>query len=501
MPNRKGPIMTRFPVIAMLLGVLWISTSSLTAIAQVPSGAGSHPIAIVGGTLIDVLNFGHGASDITDSTIIVRNGRIESVGDTRTVKIPAKATVINAAGTYVIPGLIDGFGSMRTEGFAEAYLYEGVTTVFTQLSPQGQDGEVGLYSSAVGAVVQMPDVLRGEMIGGYAADGTASDQHPWTSRRLNDRRLTEAEILRRVDQIVADGARGILVGFDMWPDQLDVVVREAHVHNLIVMGEMAFTTYPYAVRAGVDALLRSDRYETAIDLPLDWLAYSDDPMGPGGAPGYRGVCDSGPESAQVAGFGKQLADAHTALMPMLSIEANADDLDIPNPWTLRSALFVKPSELDDPVDPTTGAHPYLIQKSARAKALRACAFHREALDGKFHSLGAHYLAGSASPAFGTMPGGGLHGEISLLQRIGLTPREALAAATWNFSEIYGWRDRGLIADGRRADIVLLAQDPRVDVSALEAIKLVMLRGSVVDRDRLANAAKERKLLSNDVKAN
>jgi len=453
---------------------------------------GNHPLAIVGGTLIDVSNFGDSAHDLPDAVIVLRGGLIEAVGDRDHVKVPHDAKVIDAAGAYIIPGLIDGFGALRRQRFSSAYLYEGVTSVFVQLSPTGQDGEVALFAEPSGSHEQTPDVLLGGMIGGYAADGTTSQQHPWTDRRLHDNRLTYAELTARVDQVAASGARGLLVGYDVWPDQLDVVVREAHARGLITMGEMAFTTYPYAVRAGVDVLLRNDRYETAIDLAQDWLPYSDDPMGNSGAPGYRGVCQSDLHSAQVTEFGKQLANSHTALMPMLSIEANADDLNMPNPWTRPSAAFVKASDLDDPVDPTTGVHPYLASHPGRAKALQTCAYHRQNLDARFHALGAHYIAGSATPAFGNVPGGGLHGELDLLQRVGLTPREALAAATWNFTEIYGWKDRGLLAAGRRADIVLLTEDPRKDVKATQAIKIVIVGGYVVDRNSLMTGAKRNK---------
>ena len=54
-----------------------------------------------------------------------------------------------------------------------------------------------------------------------------------------------------------------------------------------------------------------------------------------------------------------------------------------------------------------------------------------------------------------MPGSGLHLELTLLHRIGLSPREAIAAATSNFADIYGWRDIGRIEPGRVADVLIL----------------------------------------------
>jgi hypothetical protein len=431
--------------------------------------------AIVGGTLVDVTNFGDSTEDISQSVVLIRDGRIIAVGDLKDIRVPADAHVVDASGDYLIPGLIDGFGALRTQGFADAYLSEGVTSVYVQLSPAGEDGEVKL-----GSVKNGPDILRGAMIGGYTSDGTPSHEHPWTSRRLHDKRLTPGELIERVDDIAATGNRGVLIGLDVWPDQLDVIVREAHAKGLVTYGEMAFTSYPYALRGGIDTIIRSDRYQTAIDLAQDLLAYSDDPEGPGGAPGYRGVCDTEISSASVAAFGDQLRTSHAALMPLLSIEATADDLNTSNPWDSPVSRFVAKGDLDDPVDPSTGARPYLESHTKeRQAALKKCAFHREALDGRFHQLGAHFLAGSASPAFGIMPGSGMHGELSLLQRIGLTPRQAVAAATDNYSEVFGWRDRGLIAIGRRADILLLTADPRSDVAALNHIKSVIFGGKTI----------------------
>jgi hypothetical protein len=204
-----------------------------------------------------------------------------------------------------------------------------------------------------------------------------------------------------------------------------------------------------------------------------------------GAPAYRDVCASDLNSDRVIAYGKQLGSAHTALMPMLSIEATADDVDVPNPWSLPSAVFVKPNELDDPVDPITGERPYLMgHPAARRVALKACAIHRQLLDSTFYRQGAHFLAGSGSPAFGIIPGSGLHQEIQLLNKIGLTPREALAAATSNFADVFGWRDVGRIEVGRRADIVALRSDPGKSVYALDTIELILEGGHVVDRKSL-----------------
>ena len=60
---------------------------------------------------------------------IVRDGRITDVGSRRAVSIPKGARVIDCTGKFLIPGLVDGFAGMNSQGQANANLYMGVTTV------------------------------------------------------------------------------------------------------------------------------------------------------------------------------------------------------------------------------------------------------------------------------------------------------------------------------------------------------------------------------------
>lgn len=176
------------------------TTSAQTLGPKSDASPGTNGIitAIVGGTIIDVTSFGKASNDVPNSVVLIRDGHILDVGRAGTLAVPAGARRIDAAGTYLIPGLIDGFGALRTQGFADAYLYEGVTTVFVQQSLAGEDGEVKFIHAE-----PSPDVLRGLMIGGYAVDGSTSQVHPWTQRRLFDPRLSASELRARVDQIAA----------------------------------------------------------------------------------------------------------------------------------------------------------------------------------------------------------------------------------------------------------------------------------------------------------
>jgi imidazolonepropionase-like amidohydrolase len=101
--------------------------------------------------------------------------------------------------------------------------------------------------------------------------------------------------------------------------------------------------------------------------------------------------------------------------------------------------------------------------------------------------GVPVLAGTDAPNPGTAHGASLHRELELLVQAGLRPIEALAAATSLPAAVFGLADRGRIAPGQRADLLLVAGDPTRDITATRAIARVWKRGLPVDRDTFIRA--------------
>ena len=83
----------------------------------------------------------------------------------------------------------------------------------------------------------------------------------------------------------------------------------------------------------------------------------------------------------------------------------------------------------------------------------------------------------------------MHTELEMLVRLGLTPREALAAATGNYATQFNWNELGLIAPGRRADVLVLDADPTVTVWNVRRIVNLILDGNILDRDALLTMKK------------
>ena len=106
---------------------------------------------------------------------------------------------------------------------------------------------------------------------------------------------------------------------------------------------------------------------------------------------------------------------------------------------------------------------------------------------RLHAAGIPILAGTDAGNPGTTHGASLHGELELLVQAGLSPEQALRAATSLPAEVFGMADRGKIEVGRRADLVLVDGDPSQDIRTCRAIKSVWKNGFAVDTSSTAQS--------------
>ena len=147
------------------------------------------------------------------------------------------------------------------------------------------------------------------------------------------------------------------------------------------------------------------------------------------------------------------------------------------------AAILDPKDIHLPANPLTG----VPDKKPGAAADSFPPDLTESLfriEREYCKAGAKYLTGSGTTAFGTMPGISLHTELLLLTKIGLSPRQALAAATSNFGKLFGWSKVGKIQAGYRADLLVLDANPTVDIRNAKKIHAVILSGRALDRDQL-----------------
>ena len=109
-------------------------------------------------------------------------------------------------------------------------------------------------------------------------------------------------------------------------------------------------------------------------------------------------------------------------------------------------------------------------------------FYPEAEPGeRLAQLGGRIGAGSDTPAGAyNLPGGGLHLEMELMTRAGLSPLQALSSATGTAADILQREDIGRIAVGRRADLLVVGGDPSQDIRDTRRLRQIILDGRILD---------------------
>ena len=451
------------------------------------------PLVLEGGTIIDVTDWGHSANDLRDSVVYIRDGRILAVGPRGALPIPKGSKVIDCTGKYLIPGLIDGFAGMNSQGQANANLYMGVTTVVAT-----QDDRRGAIDSHANP---SPHLYLVDGIGSTDDWSLLINRPEWAQKLRNPTgravELSPEDTARELAETAKLGTRVLRLGHDLTAANTQWIIEHAHQMGLITYGEFVSTPYKVAIQAGVDALLHMSRYELGVIPDELQQPLMDDPEGSASRTAYGYAERLPPTDYRLRLYAHFLAAHPTALIPTLSLFY----LRLPNHrnlWQEPAAQLLDPKGLNLPPDPKTGEAIYPIPSWSRHLPLSSQRWLEEnarkkadleasklwAINQAIFEAYPHYLAASGAPALGTMPGISMHTELEMLVRLGLSPREALAAATNNYAEQFHWTELGQIAAGRRADILVLDADPTINVWNTRRINTLLLDGNQIDRDSL-----------------
>jgi hypothetical protein len=464
---------------------------------QNPPAPPAAPLVLSGGTVLDLTDWGHSARDVANAVVVIREGRITDVGMAGQVAIPKGARVIDCTGKFLIPGLVDGFAGMNSQAQAQANLYMGVTTVVAR-----SDYERGYVDTSAHP---SPHIYLIDSIG-ITDDWSLLARHPeWVSKlreAAHPVELSPEDTARQMTDTAHMGTRVLLLTAHLTAANSQWIIARAHEMGLVTYGQFVSTPYRVGVEAGVDALVQMDHYDLGVIPDELQRPLVDDPDGPSASTAYDYSERLPPTDLHLREYARFLAAHHAALMPAFSLYY----VELPghrNLWKEPAAALLDPGSMVHPTDPATGEMIYPLapwtrhlpamgqrwmeedeQKKAAQTALRLWRIN-ETIFAAFP----HYLAASGADADGTMPGISLHTELELLVRLGLSPREALAAATNNYAQQFGWNELGLIAPGRRADILVLDSDPTVNIWNARRISTILLDGEPLDRDSLLHLKK------------
>jgi imidazolonepropionase-like amidohydrolase len=356
----------------------------------------------------------------TNAALVIRNGQIAQI-ENEPFTPPAGATVIDIAGRYVVPGLIDAHTHISTLANARRALESGVTTVRSASTNNYQD--VSLRELVKQGVVPGPDVVAAGV---------------FITPDLGETML-------------ADPRLGAFNSGVTGEEALRAVVRVNLDHRVDVIKTRG------TERAGLPNT--DPRKQTYTEQQLAWIV---DEATKGGVPVMAHAHgDEGAYAAVKAGVksiehGTYLSDSTLALMKQRGTFL------VPTYITVVDLTRVG-GDYDDPILTLRGAHmlPRLGETVQRA-----------------HRMGVKIVTG-ADTQYGPESLSRISGEVMHLVELGLTPVEALRSATTIAADLLGLGGKtGAIQTGFEADVIVVEKNPLQDVRALADVLVVISNGRV-----------------------
>jgi imidazolonepropionase-like amidohydrolase len=447
----------------------------LVAGAVVARESQGHALAFTHVTVIDAT----GSPPQSDMTVVIDGKHIVELGNSREVHIPPQATVVDAHGKYLIPGLWDMhvhtvFGDWlpRNERVTlPLFVANGITGV----RDMGSDLEVVKQWRAQ---IDAGKLLGPRMyIAGPMLDGPVP-RFPSSAPVAN-----AADGRRVVDELKAKGVDFIKIQSLIPRDGYFAAADEAKKIGITFVGHV-----PDAVRASEasNAGQKSIEHFTGI---FEGSSSIEDQLIVGPKSLGRNVSTFDPERARQ--LIELMAKNQTWQVPTLVWERGQwliDDIDLshdpltkyaPQAWTERTwPMFVKSILSDMDTDPLpVRKHFFQMELDMTLAMFRA---------------GVPFMAGTDTAAgVHIFPGFSLHQELALFVQAGLTPMQALQTATRNPAQFMGrLGDMGTVEKGKLADLVLLDANPLDDIANTRSIRAVVLAGRYFDRADLDHMLKQ-----------
>ena len=440
---------------AALGGVSWWLARDGQSLSEPLSEPPSNNFAVRDARVFD------GEKLIERATVVVRDGRIETMGPD--ARIPSGFNVIDGRGKTLMPALIDAHTHAWGDAQKDALRFG-----------------VGTELEMMGATSALP---------GYR------------TQRTSFARTNQADVWSSGAAVTVPGGHGTEYGFpvpELKPgDDSDAFVRARIGEGSDFIKLMIDDLHAYGTAQRMSTLSRA-QIEASIAaaksqerMSVAHVAAEGDALHAvnAGVDGLAHAFVDQPASDEMVAAMK----AHGAfLVPTLSVIAGFQRGD-------------NGARLAD--DPAFGARISSAQKSAlRSQFPPGFSTQTKALENaiesvsRLHAAGVEILAGTDAGNPGTAHGVSVHGELALLVRAGLSPIEALRAATSRPAMRFGLSDRGRIAPGLRADLLLVEGDPSKDIQATRHIVTVWKNGylhsdSAATAPRNAGIAETDRLIS------
>ena len=472
--------------------VCLLSLASASALAQTPGPEVKKFVAfddaLIALTHVRVID-GTGAPAQDNRTLVLRNGKIESIGDAAP---PEGARVIDLSGRSVMPGLVgmhnhlmytasinlDEDDKIPPPGFLvtelafsapRLYLASGVTTMrttgsiepYTDLNIRRLIDEMkmpGPHIDVTGPYLEGKDSFFPQLAALTSPDQATKTVAFWASQ----------------------GATSFKAYMNIAESVLGAAIKEAHKHDLKVTGHLCSVDYRQAAALGIDDLEHGPVYtdsEFVADRKKDVC-----PQIPAIVASWEKLAI---DSAQVQGLIQDLIKHHVAVTSTLPVfEASI---------TTRPVLSPRQTQMmsAESVRSYLAARASAATTAGRAEKAEAALKKEMAFELAFVRAGGLLLAGPDPTGIGgTLPGFADQRELELLVEAGFTPLEAIHIATANGAQFEKQLDRiGTLAAGKHADLVVLKGDPSQHIADVEDVELVFKDGIAYDPKKLINSVR------------
>lgn len=447
-----------------------------------PPGVAAPPVALVGARV----HTGAGGAPIDDAVIIVRDGRIETIGPRATTAIPDGVDVIDLTGRTLVPGLIDAHVHYSQTGWADG---RPDTRDLRERFPYAEVArELELHPERLHRAFLASGVTAVFDVGGF----------PWT------RRLGAATELSETAPHVA--AAGPLLA--TWvPEQVALPAQQqfvlvesveqvrATVASHAAAGSDAIKFWfivrgPDDVAAGAPLLLAAGEAARAVGLPLIVHATQLEAARVALQAGAHLLVHSVDDAPLDDAFVELLLSSGALYCPTLTVMDGYTSLFRGEPGAAREAQLAHVSPwvaervaLTAELGPAPGFPPAAMEAMAARMRL---GFEQASRNLKrAYDAGAPIAAGTDAGNPLTLHGPSMVPELVAMQAAGLPALAVLTSATRNAARAMGrGDDLGLLAPGYVADLLVLDADPADDIAALASLTHLMRAGRLQRADGL-----------------